>query len=208
MQTGDAGDDDSQQEQGPQRVNPHGRLPGLERMGGRFLTGDDGTLCGRYPTSGQVRHPAPRPLQGSVGARALRMGLQRSGNVGQARLGIVSQVSEPQQRRLVGRILVQHGLECGLRLGDLSSTGRPHPCSQIQYDRHSLIPRRRQRRSKVAPAVSILLRFARGGVTARLQGGYGVRARAEAAGALKARAVDGADRRSIIQAILTGGTCV
>jgi len=57
------------------------------------------------------------------------MGFQRLGDVSQAGVGIVGQVAEPQERRLIDRILVQHRPKGSLGLGLLPGPGCPHSVS-------------------------------------------------------------------------------
>jgi len=99
--------------------------------GGR---GRDGRRGGRR---GLFCQPAAGPAEGGVGPLALGMGFQRPRDVGQRGAGVIGEVSQPEEGRLIGRVLHQHGPEGRAGLSSPPGPGRRHPLLQALCDRHA-----------------------------------------------------------------------
>ncbi len=79
----------------------------------------------------------PRPLERFISPGALRMPFQSLGDVIEAYLGILRQVSHPQKRRLVDRVLRQSRLEGDPRLVVIPRAYRCKTSSQTLGNRRN-----------------------------------------------------------------------
>lgn len=80
------------------------------------------------------RHPSAGPAQRRTGLLAIGTGLQCPRNVGQRNPGIVSQVGQPEEGYLIGRILRQHGPKSGTGFPLPALPGCCYPPLQVLSD--------------------------------------------------------------------------